>query len=708
MEINWKIILRKMNLWEWRPWPLLIVILLGMSSSNSTDYNEVRNSQKYGVDIFLKDLGACTYHIIHVGDHHENYDILGESKPINNLNPAIIFRLDATKRFYRRRAKFRFGVKFREGCAIQIFEYLEYSKSKVLWKQSASETLLTLEGLVNLTLVQNQLFGSPQYAIFYVRWKNAINNLKFLEVEKNESINKIDNLLRDSPKILFATRDSRKLLILCLTCIWKRNAPKLLHNPGNYTKQSVHNLWTKLNTNFYNSKKPEGELIQRLELCDRFNLSMNLPSPSVADKWDYRCTDISFRHRYNHTLSFDQFMGLWNRHAASFTETTLPQIMSTSLMSTEFIYKVVVRLNIQPSVSFQAIFQGMDTPAWVASITLFFVMAILLRWSSGGTFQILWLFAELLEKGFVISRKIRDKFPSSCYIIVVWSFGTFIFRQLYCTEMYSKLTYIPSPKVPRTLEQVAFHSPIPLLTHAYDFLQKNYSQTAQLAQGSDLNLRRYREVMYCVNDIISYIVPIVNHIPFVSQVAKPNEAFGGKQLPFFAVPSNFAIVLFKEDLTVFEVIMTALMLVFRKSIQTEDYIKFVSSNYMDVSIFFRIRMWTIPNNFMAEYVIRDVASLFQSGIYEGRLLQVKMANRIITRFRRNIGNATIDSEPRWISHILYGSMGENQGQKAFSMESLDIVWFLFGGCSLVSCVVFFAELMQLCLSRCDTQVQFIW
>ncbi|CAL8118493.1 unnamed protein product [Orchesella dallaii] len=528
-----------------------------------------------------------------------------------------------------------------------------------------------------------------------------------------------ENILqKTSSKILLYETESEILSILCLTCVLKRPPDKqifqsVIHNGQNNFAKSVASEWKRINTNFHNTKHSKS-LSHQLKLCDELHLSEYLKEAD-ADLWDARCLWLFLHKKYNHTLSLQRFMGMAHLYLATLY-TTIPQnssvlihddfkrISGHGLVAKGFIYRIIIRSQQAPSVSYSALLGVLDTNSGIVSIGIFFLIMLIL-YLRGMKSSLFWLFAELVEKG--IRPKMLNK--TTIIPITLWMFGTFFFRQLYSSGMYSNLTKVPLPKVPQNLNQLASNSRIPLLTHSYDFLMLNYTLTQEVSPGSLKIVNNFRMVLNRVRELLNRASSIAHNVPLRDSVEK-----NGTQLFYYKVPPNFAVLFLSDDMPIFYHIFSAFASMHRKSIQ-------IMGNNCPL-VFPRLKSWTMPNCFIADSVLKDTARFYESGIYD-RLLLVRKANRIITRFNKNekildkiatkrwhhehqqAGEfkhelSEEETSPRWASFIFsqqdqHSHHHSSQSQKdefhSFSVTSLQLVWIVYAVCITAAVVILMVE-----------------
>ncbi|CAL8118495.1 unnamed protein product [Orchesella dallaii] len=553
-------------------------------------------------------------------------------------------------------------------------------------------------------------FGIPDYTMLFT---NYLIHPNFLETVNNSNTDDIEKALQKlSSPILILNGKTKDLSLLCLTCVFtQQNILFALANQ--ITTSSIKKFWKQLATNFHNTKEDD-ILSSRLALCESLDLSMEVADKD-ADKWDFRCLDLLLRNRYNHTMLLDGFMGSWIRYFETIDideddskpVPTLPLIVGQSLTAKGFIYRIVIRSHFSKSVNtneaIATLFSLKSLPVFIAFFAIFY---IILYYSGMGYNRLTWLIAELLEKGFRIRRLNRIL----KLIIILWSFYSFFLRQMYCSTMYSILTKVSPPKVPSSLEELAFQSKIPLLTHTYDFLMPDFKMNENISSSSNRYLRKYQPVMFVINDVINWVSSILKNKPLKS------VSRGKSFISLWQVPPDFAVLLYEEDMRVFTMLISAL-----DRLNEEQEPKVVVNSLPH--IYPRLRAWTMPNSFVAPYATRDIAYLYESGIYQ-RMLRVKDSNRIISRFTSNLkmidsamathpvkGNAvsarvicedddftnsnlscTNIIRPRWVSLFLSEKSSIKRDEtSAFNVASLQFVWMVYLILITIAVAAYFVE-----------------
>lgn len=639
-----------------------------------------------------------------------------------------------------------FAKKFRQPCSLHLIPSSTVLEFSGLYRNF----LLSLEKVGNVTLLTRSYFGTPNFILFLLE-KDAYETQSLSKFEIIETQNVLLNtsegrlsfidrmeklFLRISTKILFYS-DSGDLSVLCVSCAIKVltskggrfTIPQVVENPA-----LVSELWAKLNTNMHNTENKDFGLRQ-IDLCNKINhLSYNLAGKD-ADRWDATCLFLLLRQRFNHTLSLDRFMGLSHVYLATLLQMdTSPLnhifhddsnlISGHGMQAKGFVFRVLLRSedHFKSSMSTKAFVNMLDKRYWLFALVLLFCLAKTLQ-RGGLKISLFWLISELLEKG-VRVRKTEFKIVVP---VMLWSYGAFIFRQLYCSDLTSSLTTKLTPAIPSSLEELALQSKIPILSHSYDFLQLNYTQSMEISPES-LNLLQFvRRKIYRVRDLLNRVSTIVQNIGLRNMVELDRHT-----LNYFKLPADFSVIFLEDDVPIFEFMFRAFSRIHGNKVLILG--KDFPLNFP------RLKSWTIPNSFLAKFVLDYVSRFYESGIYE-RLLNVRRGNRIITRFQTNHetelnycrnGNCDhfdneISSQPkhlkqtRWASFIFSSDKTnkpdrqhqQQQQQRSsdteqsdnknfasfrpFSVRSLRLVWIAYVACIILSFAAFLSECVVMLL-----------
>jgi len=237
----------------------------------------------------------------------------------------------------------------------------------------------------------------------------------------------------------------------------------------------------------------------------------------------------------------------------------------------------------------------------------------------------------------------------------------------------------------------------------------NYTLTQEVSGESVKYLENFRRVLNRVKELLNRVASIAHNIPLRDTVEK-----NGTQLFYYKVPSDFAVLFLSDDLPIFYQIFVTFASIHHKRIQ-------IIGNNFPVA-FPRLKSWIMPNCFITTFVIKDIARIYESGIYD-RLLLVRKANRIITRFSRNekilrriatkrwhhqqnhfsdSENEKVDAEemsPRWASFIFsqqqdhhrHHHSSEKDEFHPFSITSLRLVWVVYVVCTTAALGILVAE-----------------
>lgn len=666
---------------------LFCVLTIGKYRATSSNIHHVHN--------FLHASSTCTYQMF-FDDSSKKSDYISwlgvsihSAKPIVITDTHLVSDLNNVRLPNAVLLIVGFPVKYGETCIIQIFFVNSYtSKSPII---SADPPQLSLENVKNLIKPIKVLYGTPEYTII-VSQLDKLETIKYTETfAASQALRKIENILEQlSSKILFSEMSTGKLHVLCIPCALKEYGSPFRQSENlNYKdKVQLQDHWTRLNSNFQNIKV-DPELSSRLKLCHTLILNMNIPFKD-ADQWDYNCMRLLLRDRYNHTLSFEPFLGsvysyFENIPAENLTRSlpthhNLRAISSSGSMAKGFVYRIINRARDQPGLSLKTFIDVGDFTTWFTYVLLIILLVIVLHFG-GVTSITFWIISEALENGPIL----RNMKPGIMFTVFAWSFGTFIFRQLYSSEMYGNLTQLPLPTLPGTLDELAFKSEIPLLTHMYDFLMGNFTTGENLQPDSERYLMRYRQQLHVVNDLLNQIWPILRNLDL-----KDVRAKGTTVIPSYQTPVNFATLLYFDDMMAFEVLLTALDHIHEYGWKFNAHIV---RNNQEI-IFPRLRSWTMANTFVAPLALRYIANIYEAGIYE-RLLIVKISNRIIARYEKNLIDTGVGHKhkhirkPRWVCLALSDRIRQerNAGKNkvyAISVESLETIWIVYGTCTFFS------------------------
>lgn len=639
--------------------------------------------------------------------------------------------------------RFGFTVKFGKACSIH-FVYNDEIISQELQKNSSplhtSTLFLSIEHTTRITASIQSGFGTPEFTVYFVtKHVNMEARVQYLNENLNSST--IEKFLQRISSRLLICENSKELLIVCLTCIFKGHQTQVLFKleiaiseiiDQGYIARSTMNRWRDLNANLYNTKE-NGLMLRQSKLCDEIYLSSNFTERD-ADMWDAWCLWLFLRQKYNHTLTLSAFMGLSHVYLATILDkypfnTVLPtgsaspfhedltRISGHGLVAKGFTYRIVVRSqNSSTTISLEGFAKILDSVSWIISGTVLIILALLL-YASGMKSSLFWLYSELMEKG----SRVRSLKLKICLPVILWSFSTFVLRQICSSEMVSNLTTAPLPRVPQTLADLAFHSKIPLLTHAYTFLMLNYTQSDEISPESMNFLKTFKQKLYRVTNLLNRASFIVNDMG-LREAEKE-----GIQMGLYKVPADFSVLFLNDDMAIFELIFKAFSRIYHR-----ENVQFIGNNFP--TSFPRMKSWVLPNSFLADFVIQDISSIYESGIY-GRLLEVRKANRIITRFNTNddILDATQkndknfkvnrnsscndenfdndksaqkeEAQPRWASFIFSsGSLDQRQGYnqntfRAFSVTSLKLVWVVYMTCASIATGVFILEFIIVIVTK---------
>lgn len=704
----------------------------------------------------------------------------------NHINPVIVFSLPAIiKRAKRVKIlppqmpthgnafysfdRLGFPIKFSGICSMHL------TMTSAILVHQENSGLVTLHKLAAIVFSIESVFETPEFSVFFLppenqnaTFNNSFENVKYLEVGEplNEtSFSNFEKLMRKiSSKVLFSL--GAHLFILCLPCIMKgKSEDAILHKlsydvnsnyPVRFENTSVieviEKMWAIINTNFHKRVQTSPGLSNLFQSCNDMNYIFTNITPRDADMWDARCLNLHLRHKFNHSLSLSFFLGLGHVYLATllkldeFNQTHRAhedriRISGHGLLAKGFIYRIFLRSSDHPTTAlgYKSLIHILDLPSWICSIIIFVVAGSILS-LAGMKNSFFWLLSDLLEKG-VRVRKTNVKFSLP---VILWSLSTLIFRNLYCSDMISQLTSTHVPPVPENLEELVLQNKIPILSHTYDFLKLNYTQSIEISEESMTFLTTVRKNIFRVRDLLTRASLIVNDVALRGIVE-----MGGVSLNYFSVPSDFSVLFLSEDLPIFEIVFRAFA-----SVHENSNDAFILGKNFPV-IFPRLKSWIIPNSFVADLVLQDIATFYESGIYD-RLLQVRQMNRIISRFNTNdnvldvaemncnlqkngfcdkadsdgsSGSQRHVQQPRWSSFLSSTENNNNRakrksqtssssdeednldnpndnhngqsdngnsGCRAFSVESLHLVWIVYITCATCSAVAFIGE----CVLRC--------